>query len=239
MASNESIMQALQVLASNYVHIKYQQEWVENAYSLWYDTFSNDKDNTHIADKFLLKGVAEFCRKSNADFAPNLNKFYSFLQKEFKFAEQMREEAEAEDCADCEKGKRRFVVHRKSLNEVTGEPMVREQFSICSCSCEAGRSLGLRNWRKTQEKYGQDPNVVYAFMLDRYNREFPPDAMVSQWRRGAIERFNNASLKPNKYRSSVKRLEQAAIIRDRNRIANGEQPIDRMEFIEKNREDYY
>ena len=57
--------------------------------------------------------------------------------------------------------------------------------------------------------------------------------MVSEWRRAQSGRGQNV------YSSAVKGLEQGMIARDKRKLARGEKPVDRMEFINAHREDYY
>ena len=236
MASEQAILQAMKTLAGNYLNHKYQQEWVDQNFSLWRFTFIDGGADVPIPDNYLINGTAEFCRRAQGDFIPNLNKFYTFLQKEYRLSEEMRASAELDDCEECEKGRRTVALHMRHWSEAKKQDIVLEKFYHVSCDCPAGKheeSRGLNNWKKMEKKYGNHERVVYAFMTRAGQTELPPEALMSEWRR---EQTGSGR---NHYAAAVSRLDKAAIIRDKNRIARGEQPVDRMEFIQANHRDYY
>tara|TARA_R110000824_G_scaffold40221_10_gene120812 strand:+ start:2588 stop:3298 length:711 start_codon:yes stop_codon:yes gene_type:complete len=236
MASERAIEQALRTLAQNYVNQKYQADWVEGAIALWIYTFSDEKAEVPVPDSYLINGVAEFCKRAQGDFPPNLNKFYSFLQKEYRLSTQMHASTELDACDECDKGKRMVALHMKQWSEARGEEIVLEKFYHVSCDCPAGKheeSRGLNNWRNMWEKQGKNDKVLYACMTNAFCPDLPPEAMVSEWRRAQSGRGQNV------YSSAVKGLEQGMIARDKRKLARGEKPVDRMEFINAHREDYY
>jgi len=236
MASERAIEQALRTLASNYINFKYQQDWIEQNFSLWIYTFSDEKAEVPIPDSYLINGTADFCKRAVGDFPPNLNKFYSFLQKEYRLASQMHASTELEACDECDKGRRLVALHVKQWSDVADGDIVMEKFYHVSCDCPAGQheqSRGLNNWKSMWEKQGRHERVVYACMTNKYCPELPPEALISEWRRSQKGRG------PNRYSASVRKLELGMIARDKKRLARGEKPVDRMEFINANREDYY
>ena len=236
MASERAIEQALRTLASNYINFKYQQDWIDQNFSLWIYTFSDEKAEVPIPDSYLINGTADFCKRAVGDFPPNLNKFYSFLQKEYRLASQMHASTELDACDECDKGRRLVALHMKQWSEARGEDIVMEKFYHVSCDCPAGQHeepRGLNNWKKMEKKYGRHERVVYAFMTRAGQRELPPEALVSEWR------LSQSGRGPNRYSASVRKLELGMIARDKKRLARGEKPVDRMEFINANREDYY
>ena len=240
MASERAIEQALRTLAQNYITIKNREEWIDGNRDLWVFHFSDaaaaQRKQVAVPDRYLLNGAADFCLRVPGDFPPNLNKFYQYLHKEYRLSEDLHTDMERDDCDECQKGIRLVALHMKSTSEVTGEDIVVEKFYHTACDCPAGQhhtSNGLDNWKSTEEKYGKNPRVVSAWMTHKHQRDLPPEALISEWRRNRKKRGKNP------YLPAVQRLEQAAIMRDRTRIANGEKPIDRQEFIDANKEDYY
>ena len=242
MASERAIEQALRTLAQNYVNQKYQEDWINGAIDLWIYTFSDEKAEVPVPDSYLINGVADFCKRASGDFAPNLNKFYSFLQKEYKLSAQMHASTELDDCDECDKGKRQVALHVKQWSDAMEEQIVMEKFYHVSCDCPAGKdeaSRGLNNWKDMWKKQGKNDKVLYACMTNKYCPELPAEALMSEWRREQTNKKRIAHRKPNEYGLAVQRLEQGMINRDKRKMARGEQPVDRMSFIEANREDYY
>ena len=249
MASLQAIIDALTILANNYVHINKRDEWIDGNIDLWEVTFLDGKNKDfNIIDKYIRNGASEFCRKVPGDFPPNLHKFYTFLTKEYGNADNLKQDARLKDCPSCNGGFRQAAVHFHSTNE-RGEYMVKERLYHCACDCPAGEAAeeqGLKNWKVFQADFGDickdgiyiNQDVAYCEMTDALSPELSPRALCSEWRQEKNKTAKTSSGMNIDVRRLVSNLEKAMIKRDKQRMANGQKPVDRMEYITKHAEDY-
>jgi len=226
MASPQAIRNALNIFATNYVQVvSHRNGYVEDAVELWEFIFKE------IEDKYIMNGAAEFCKRIEGNFAPNANKFLSFLHKEYSLSEVMHKSKEIPDCDACDRGLRTLMLHLRKANRLKrheGEFIVIEKIIRFACSCEAGQEQqkqGLSDEKRLMVKWDQtEMDVVDCWMTDAHMPSLPPEALCSEWRR---EKNREKEIKGsrNRFKIAVEQLDIAARKRDKIREEEGLPPI--------------